>query len=69
MFNYFEQKRFDDPKVMGTHFRFVDLIGFGLSSADDPLQYGYRFVHHSSAGISSSNPGLDLHTLAVRSSV
>lgn len=67
-FNYFDQKRINDSKVMGTHFQFGDLIGFGLRTADGQLQVGYRFIHYSNAGISSSNPGLDLHMLAVRAS-
>jgi hypothetical protein len=66
--NYFDQKRINDSKVMGTHFQFGDLIGVGLRTADGQLQVGYRFIHYSNAGISTSNPGLDLHMLAVRAS-
>lgn len=64
--NYFDEKRIGESKQMGTHFQFGDLFGFGIRFPQSGATIGYRFIHYSNAGISTSNPGLDLHMLAIR---
>jgi lipid A 3-O-deacylase len=64
--NYFGNKRINASKEMGAHFQFGDMLGVGVRLADDQAHLGYRFIHYSNAGISSSNPGLDLHMIPLK---
>lgn len=61
-----DKKRTNASKEMGTHFQFGDMLGVGVRLAADQVHLGYRFIHYSNAGISSSNPGLDLHTFSFK---
>jgi hypothetical protein len=53
----FETKNFGEPV------QFTSYMGLGCDLAKD-WRFGYRFQHMSNAGISQSNPGLNLHVLA-----
>lgn len=64
--NYFDNKRINASKEMGTHFQFGDMLGVGVRLTAEQVHLGYRFIHYSNAGISSSNPGLDLHMLSLK---
>jgi len=65
--NYFEDKEIYPAKVMGTHFQFGDVIGAGFRfGRQQQFEVGYRFVHYSNAGISTQNPGLDLHLIRIK---
>lgn len=65
--NYFEDKEIYPAKVMGTHFQFGDVIGAGFRfGRHQQFEVGYRFVHYSNAGISTQNPGLDLHLIRIK---
>lgn len=64
--NYFEDKTIHRGKVMGTHFQFGDVIGAGFRfGRQQQFEVGYRFLHYSNAGISTQNPGIDLHLIRV----
>jgi hypothetical protein len=52
------------PKDFGDAVQFTSHIGLYWDIAPH-WRLGYRFQHMSNAGISQSNPGLNLHTLAL----
>jgi hypothetical protein len=53
-----------ENKDFGTRFQFTSHVGlnFDLTSR---IQLTYRFQHMSNAGISSSNPGLNMHLFGI----
>lgn len=54
-------------KRMSTHFQFGDHIGAGYRfGAKGALDVGYRFQHHSNAGIKRPNPGINFHNIQLR---
>ena len=51
-------------KNMSTLFQFGDHIGFGYRfGARNAFDLGYRFQHHSNAGIKRPNPGINFHEI------
>lgn len=65
--NYFDQKDVDSRKSVGTHFEFGDIIGLGIKFGQRcQLEIGYRLIHYSNAGIRRPNPGVDFHTLRLK---
>lgn len=66
--NYFDQKDINSRKSVGTHFEFGDIIGLGLKFGQRrQFEIGYRLIHYSNAGIRRPNPGVDFHTLRLKS--
>ena len=49
---------------LGSLFQFTSHVGLNLDILSN-LRLGYRFQHMSNAGISHSNPGLNLHIVGV----
>ena len=49
---------------LGTYFQFTSHIGFNWDIGSH-VQFGYRIQHMSNAGISSHNPGLNMHMFAL----
>lgn len=65
---YFDRTKVNESKSVGTNFEFGDIVGLGLKFGDRRQhEIGYRFVHYSNAGISSRNPGVDFHSLRLKS--
>jgi lipid A 3-O-deacylase len=54
-------------KRMSTKFQFGDHIGVGYRFGDKgAFDVGYRFQHHSNAGIKKPNPGINFHQVRVQ---
>jgi opacity protein-like surface antigen len=48
---------------LGTHFNFISHVGITVRLAER-WHAGYRFSHMSNLGLSSNNPGLNMHMLS-----
>ena len=54
-------------KQLSTKFQFGDHLGLGYRfGAKGAFDVGYRFQHHSNAGIKRPNPGINFHQVRVR---
>ena len=54
-------------RQLSTRFQFGDHIGFGYRfGSAGALDVGYRFQHHSNAGIKEPNPGVNFHQVRVQ---
>jgi hypothetical protein len=54
-------------KRLATPFQFGDHLGFGYRfGAKSAFDLGYRFQHHSNAGIKHPNPGINFHQVRVQ---
>jgi len=47
----------------GTHFQFENVIGIGFKFSDFDLSF--RYIHHSNAGLSSNNSGVDFSIISI----
>jgi hypothetical protein len=54
-------------KRLSTKFQFGDHLGFGYRfGARNAFDLGYRFQHHSNAGIKRPNPGINFHQVRLQ---
>ena len=50
-----------EDEFKSTQFQFGSILGFGIKTKQ--LEFGYRYLHISNAGIELPNPGTDFHNL------
>ncbi len=60
---FLTEEEYDDFDL-GGHLQFTSAAGFDWEVVDD-WTVGYRYQHISNAGLDDSNPGLNMHVLAV----
>lgn len=61
--HWFSNTRLDGTEV-STHLQFGSFAGFGIVLSSQ-VEFGYRLLHLSNAGIENPNPGLNYHVFRV----
>jgi len=60
----FSERMLNKDNGVGTAFEFGSLAGFGLRLGENSnAELGYRIMHFSNAGMTSFNPGVNIHQI------
>ena len=61
---WFDERMLSESEGVGTKFNFGSLLGLGLGFGEkSEFEIGYRLMHFSNAGMSSYNPGVNIHQI------